>query len=315
MATLTHTPVLYQEILVALDPQPGGLFIDATLGGGGHAKGILQATAPDGRLLGLDADPRAIARAQEELAAFAERVVLVHANFRQMGEIARRCGFGQVDGILLDLGVSSYQLDDPEQGFSLRQEGPLDLRLDPTTGATAAAWIDTISERELADIIHRYGEDRYARRIARAIVARRPIVTTAQLAEVVSQAVGGRKGERLHPATRTFQALRIAINSELDSLEAVLPQALDLLRPGGVLAVISFHSLEDRIVKQFFRQESSDCLCPPHIPICQCGHKAQITELYRKGLTPTAAEITRNPRSRSARLRAARKRENVSRIR
>lgn len=309
MATSIHTPVLYQEILAALDPQPGGTFIDATLGGGGHAKGILLATAPHGRLLGLDADPRAVARAQEELAAFSERIVLVHANFRQMGEIARGRGFSQVDGIVLDLGVSSYQLDDPEQGFSLRQEGPLDLRLDPTAGLTAADLIDTASERELADIIHRYGEDRYARRIARAIVARRPLTTTAQLAEVVSQAVGGRKGERLHPATRIFQALRIAINDELGSLEAVLPQALGLLRPGGVLAVISFHSLEDRIVKQFFRQESSDCLCPPHILVCQCGHKAQITEFYRKGLTPTTNEIARNPRSRSARLRAAVKRE------
>ena len=302
-----HIPVLYQEVLSVLNPQAGGRFIDATLGGGGHAEGILHATTPDGRLLGLDADPRAITRSLQRLAGFGERALLVHANFRRLSEVAQQYGFTALDGILLDLGVSSHQLDDPDQGFSFREDGPLDLRLDPTTGLSASEVVNTVSEEELADLIYRYGEDHFARRIARRIVARRPLHSTAELAEVVTQAVGGRKGARLHPATRTFQALRIYVNDELGSLEAVLPQTLGLLRSGGVLAVISFHSLEDRIVKQFLRRESSDCICPPRTPVCQCGHTAQVVELHRKGMTPSEAEITRNPRSRSARLRSARR--------
>ncbi len=303
----THQPVLYQEVLNILDPQAGGRFVDATLGGGGHAEGILLASAPDGRLLGLDADPLAIARCTGRLASFGARATLVHANFRRLVEVAQVHGFAEVDGVLLDLGVSSYQLDDPDQGFSFRQAGPLDLRLDPTTGPTASEVVNTLAEDALADLIYRYGEDRFSRRIARSIVAHRPIQSTTELAEVISQAVGGRKGARLHPATRTFQALRIYVNDELASLEAVLPQTVSLLRPGGVLAVISFHSLEDRIVKQFLRRESSDCICPPRTPVCQCGHRAQLVELHRKGLTPGEAEVAENPRSRSARLRSARR--------
>lgn len=302
-----HIPVLYQEVLNTLAPQPGGCFIDGTLGGGGHAAALLQETAPDGRLLGLDADARAIARSQQRLAEFGSRATLVHANFRRLQEVAQAHGFAAVDGILLDLGVSSFQLDDPTHGFSFREEGPLDLRLDPSTGQSAAEVVNGLTEDELAELIFRYGEERFARRIARRIVARRPLHTTTELAAVISQAVGGRKGARLHPATRTFQALRIYVNDELGSLEAALPQTLALLRPGGVLAVISFHSLEDRIVKQFLRRESSDCICPPRTPICQCGHQAQIIEIERKGVTPGEAEITHNPRSRSARLRSARR--------
>ncbi len=236
---------------------------------------------------------------------FGDRVVLVQRNFRFLAEVARDSGFGEVDGVLLDLGVSSFQLDDPAQGFSFLRDGPLDMRLDPSSGMSAADVVNELETEELADIIYRYGEDRYARRIARAIGAHRPFTTTGQLAEVISRAVGSNREARLHPATRTFQALRIYVNDELGALEEALPQATALLRSGGVMAVISFHSLEDRIVKQYLRRESSDCICPPHIPVCQCGHKATLTELYRRGLPPSPLETAQNPRSRSARLRAA----------
>ena len=307
MSQHIHIPVLYKETLEALDPQPGGKYIDATLGGGGHAEGILYATSPNGVLLGLDASPDALTRTRERLTQFGERITLVHSNFRNLKKIATSYGFVQVDGILLDLGLSSHQLDDPTQGFSFQDDGPLDMRLDFTQGENAAEVIDRLDAKELADILYQYGEERQSRRIARAIVATRPIHTTAQLAEVISKAVGGRRGARKHPATRSFQALRIYVNDELGALESVLPQALDLLHPGGILAVISFHSLEDRIVKHYFRRESKNCICPPGLPICQCNHKARITELHRKGIHPTAEEISSNPRSRSARLRAVRK--------
>jgi 16S rRNA (cytosine1402-N4)-methyltransferase len=303
----SHIPVLLEEALQTLAPRSGGRYIDATLGGGGHAEAILEASAPEGRLLGLDADPRAIARVQQRLARFGPRAILVQANFRNIAAVARAQHFQPVDGILFDLGVSSYQFDEAGQGFSFSQEGPLDMRMDPEAGPSAADLVNTLEADDLADILYRYGEERRSRRIARAIVANRPIATTTQLAEVVLKAIGRRPGARLHPATRTFQALRIAVNDELGALEAALPQALDLLKPGGVLAVISFHSLEDRIVKHYFRQESRDCICPPHTPVCTCGHKARIKEIHRKGLTPSPDEIVRNQRSRSARLRAARK--------
>jgi len=303
----SHIPVLLEEALQTLAPRSGGRYIDATLGGGGHAEAILEASAPEGRLLGLDADPRAIARVQQRLARFGPRAILAQANFRNIAAVARAQHFQPVDGILFDLGVSSYQFDEAGQGFSFSQEGPLDMRMDPEVGPSAADLVNTLEADDLADILYRYGEERRSRRIARAIVANRPIATTTQLAEVVLKAIGRRPGARLHPATRTFQALRIAVNDELGALEAALPQALDLLKPGGVLAVISFHSLEDRIVKHYFRQESRDCICPPHTPVCTCGHKARIKEIHRKGLTPSPDEIVRNQRSRSARLRAARK--------
>ena len=303
----SHIPVLLEEALQTLAPRSGGRYIDATLGGGGHAEAILEASAPEGWLLGLDADPRAIARVQQRLARFGPRAILAQANFRNIAAVARAQHFQPVDGILFDLGVSSYQFDEAGQGFSFSQEGPLDMRMDPEVGPSAADLVNTLEADDLADILYRYGEERRSRRIARAIVANRPIATTTQLAEVVLKAIGRRPGARLHPATRTFQALRIAVNDELGALEAALPQALDLLKPGGVLAVISFHSLEDRIVKHYFRQESRDCICPPHTPVCTCGHKARIKEIHRKGLTPSPDEIVRNQRSRSARLRAARK--------
>ena len=302
-----HIPVLLAETLQVLEPRSGGRYIDATLGGGGHAEAILEASSPEGRLLGLDADPRAIERVQHRLHRFGQQVILAQANFRRIAEVARHHDFAQVDGILFDLGVSSYQFDQADQGFSFSKEGPLDMRMDPTSGPSAADIVNTLDEEDLADILYHYGEERRSRRIARAIVAHRPITTTTQLADVVVGAIGRKPGTRLHPATRTFQALRIYVNDELDALEEALPQALSLLKPGGVLAVITFHSLEDRIVKHYFRQESRDCICPPHTPICTCGHKAQIKEIRRKGWTPSPDEIAENPRSRSARLRAARK--------
>lgn len=307
MSSQQHIPVLTKEVLKALSPHRGGKYIDATLGGGGHAETILNASAPDGQLLGLDVDPRAIKRVKERLRPFENRMLIVKSNFRDIQTVARQHHFDQVDGILFDLGISSFHLNKAQQGFSFQQTGPLDMRMDPTSGPTAAEIVNTLEESDLANILYRYGEERRSRPIARAIIQNRPIVTTTQLAEIVVQAIGRRPGSRIHPATRTFQALRIYVNNELAALEEALPQAISLLKTGGVLAVITFHSLEDRIVKHYFRQESRDCICPPHTIICQCGHKAQIKELARKGVVPSPEEIASNPRSRSARLRAVRK--------
>ena len=298
-----HLSVLYDEVLTWLRPRPGGRYIDATLGAGGHAKGLLTASHPDGWLLGMDADPGAVSFAGEVLASFGDRVVLQPANFCHMGEVARAVGFEGVDGILMDLGLSSRQLDDAQRGFSFNQDGPLDMRMNPDRGQSAADLVNTLPEAELSKLLWRYGEERQARRIARTIVAERPLVTTGQLADLVTRVVGRR--EKIHPATRTFQALRIAVNEELDALEQALPQARDLLCPGGRLAVIAFHSLEDRLVKQFYRQEARDCVCPPELPVCQCQHQATLRVLTSKPVRPTAGEIARNPRSRSARLRVA----------
>jgi 16S rRNA (cytosine1402-N4)-methyltransferase len=298
-----HVPVLYKEVLAWLQPRPDGRYIDATLGGGGHASGILAASAPNGRLLGLDADPEAIAFASDILRPFGERVVLRAGNARHLEAIARPLGFSQVDGVLLDLGLSSRQLADAERGFSFSQDGPLDMRLNSSQGQNAADLVNHLPETELADLLWHYGEERHSRRIARAIVAGRPLTTTGQLADLVVQTVGRR--EKIHPATRTFQALRIAVNDELEALDQALPQARDLLRPGGRVAVIAFHSLEDRLVKRFYQRESRDCLCPPEVLVCVCEHQASLRVLTSKPVRPTADEIARNPRSRSARLRVA----------
>jgi 16S rRNA (cytosine1402-N4)-methyltransferase len=298
-----HVPVLYKEVLAWLQPRPDGRYIDATLGGGGHASGILAASAPNGRLLGLDADPEAIAFASDILRPFGERVVLKAANARHLEAIARPLGFSQVDGVLLDLGLSSRQLADAERGFSFSQDGPLDMRLNSSQGQNAADLVNHLPETELADLLWHHGEERHSRRIARAIVAGRPLTTTGQLADLVVQTVGRR--EKIHPATRTFQALRIAVNDELEALDQALPQARDLLRPGGRVAVIAFHSLEDRLVKRFYQRESRDCLCPPEVLVCVCEHQASLRVLTSKPVRPTADEIARNPRSRSARLRVA----------
>lgn len=302
----THIPVLLNEVLRGLNLRPGAVCVDATVGGGGHAEAILQATAPNGRLLGLDADPQAIERVRGRLAPFGARVILVHANFRDLATVAAAHGFAAVDAVLLDLGVSSFQLAGEERGFSFLLDGPLDMRMDPHSPLTADEIVNRWPQEKLADIIYRYGEEPASRRIARAIVAARPVHTTAALAEIVARAVGGR-GEhaRIHPATRTFQALRIAVNDELGALEAVLPQAVTLLARRGRLAVIAFHSLEDRIVKQFMQREARDCLCPADLPVCQCGHRATLRVVTRKPIQPNEEEVVVNPRSRSAKLRIA----------
>jgi 16S rRNA (cytosine1402-N4)-methyltransferase len=299
-----HRSVLYQEIILALRPQSPGRYIDATVGAGGHAWGILNASAPEGRLIGMDLDPQALELAQERLETFSDRVILVQASYITLLEQLRLAGWDKVQGILIDLGVSSMQLNTPERGFSFQADGPLDMRFGPTQPLTAEDVVNGWTERELADLIWRFGEEPQSRRIARAIVQARPLHTTRELAEIVSRAAGGKKG-RVHPATRTFQALRIAVNEELQSLETVLPQAVEALAPGGRLAVIAFHSLEDRIVKQLFRRESRDCICPPEQPVCTCGHKATLVEVTRHPIEPAEDEIQANPRARSARLRVA----------
>ena len=298
-----HAPVLLEEVLQYLAVAPGGRYIDATVGAGGHAAAILEASAPDGRLLGLDADPEAVSLSRKRLAQWGDRCVLAVANFRHLARVAAEHGFGEVDGVLLDLGVSSVQLASPKRGFSFQSEGPLDMRFDPRQGPSAADLVNRLSEEELAEVLWRYGEERAARRIARAIVARRPITCTRELAELVAEVVP-RTG-KIHPATRTFQALRIAVNDELAALTEALPQAVQVCRPGGRVVVISFHSLEDRLVKRFFLREARDCLCPPELPVCQCGHKATLRVLTAKPVRPRPEEVRANPRSRSARLRAA----------
>ncbi len=301
-----HLPVLYQRVLQYLRPHSGGRYVDGTVGAGGHAYGILEASRPHGLLLGLDLDPQALALAQAHLSPFGERFTLREASYTTLAEQIRSLGWPGVDGILLDLGLSSMQLDTPERGFSFREDAPLDMRFSPRALQTAADLVNTLPQEELADLLYRYGEERRSRRIARAIIAARPIRTTRQLAEIVVRAVPG-GGARIHPATRTFQALRIAVNRELENIEAVLPQALTALNPGGRLVVISFHSLEDRIVKHFLRRESRDCICPPEQPICTCQHKAQIRLVTRKPVTASPEEVRANPRARSAKLRVAEK--------
>jgi 16S rRNA (cytosine1402-N4)-methyltransferase len=307
---LPHRSVLYHEIINALRPQSQGRYVDATVGAGGHAWGILEASTPGGRLLGLDLDPNALALAEQRLAEYGDRVTLIQASYTTLLENLQELGWGNVQGIVIDLGVSSMQLDTPERGFSFQTEGPLDMRFDPTQPLTADDVVNGWSERDLADLIWRYGDEQQSRKIARAILQARPLHTTRALAEVIartSHRSERRSGPHIHPATRTFQALRIAVNGELQSLEAVLPQAITALAPGGRLAVIAFHSLEDRIVKQFFRRESRDCICPPEQPVCTCGHKATIIEVNRHPIEAGAEETETNPRARSARLRVAEK--------
>jgi 16S rRNA (cytosine1402-N4)-methyltransferase len=305
-----HLPVMAEEVMSMLSPAPGSLQVDATLGGGGHTERILEASSPDGRVLGLDADAVAIRRVRARLARFGERLVLRRANFRDLARIAPAAGFDPIDGALFDLGLSSVQLADVARGFGIRAGGPLDMRFDPTRGVAASELLATLDADELTALFRRYGEEPNARRIARAIVeARRvaPITTAEELAELVERAAPGapRGRRRIHPATRVFQALRIAVNDELDALHDGLAAAVELLRPGGRLVVLSYHSLEDRIVKRFIASERRGCVCPPEAPVCVCGRHPRLRLVTRPSLTPTAAEIAANPRSRSARLRAA----------
>ncbi len=301
-----HVPVLYNEIITSLRPGPGGRYIDGTVGAGGHAFGILTESAPDGELLGLDLDPAALGLAADRLREFGSRAHLVQASYLSLAKEAHRLGWKSVNGIVLDLGLSSLQLEDANRGFAFKHDGPLDMRFSPTGSLTASDLVNGASPDELADILFKFGEERDARKIVRAIIAARPIHSTGQLARAVAEAVKGRR-EDTHPATRTFQALRIAVNEELDAVEQVLPIALKTLKQGGRLAVISFHSLEDRIVKTFFHRQARDCICPPEQPVCTCGHRASLKEIGRKPLAPTPEEMAQNPRSRSAKLRIVEK--------
>lgn len=302
---MKHLPVLYHEIIHALRPHALGRYVDGTVGAGGHARGILEACAPDGELLGFDLDPQALALARETLAPFGQRAHLAQASYTSLPEQMKRLGWDAVDGIVLDLGLSSMQLDTPERGFSFQHDAPLDMRFGPSNTITAASLVNGLDEDELADILYRFGEESDGRRIARAIVKARPLQTTRALAAAIEKVVPRRKG--IHPATRTFQALRIAVNEELASVAEALPKAVAALRSGGRLAVISFHSLEDRIVKDFFREQSRDLVNPPYTPIYKEERKAVIQEIARKPIVPTDEEIETNPRARSAKLRIAEK--------
>jgi 16S rRNA (cytosine1402-N4)-methyltransferase len=299
---MSHIPVLVNAVVEALAPKQR--VIDGTLGLGGHTRALLDAGVSE--ILGLDVDPSALDQARERLSDYGERVHIAHASYVHMAREAQRLGWSQVGGVLLDLGVSSLQLDTPERGFAFMKDGPLDMRFDPAgIQPTAAELVNDWDEAELADLFYNYGEEAQSRRLARIIVRQRPYETTRQLASVIEQAIPRR--DKIHPATRIFQALRIAVNAELDSVETVLPQAIDLLRPAGRLAVISFHSLEDRIVKQAFKLASTDCICPPNVPVCVCGHKASVRLVNRKPIPADDDEIAQNPRSRSAKLRIVEK--------
>ncbi|MGE5591863.1 MAG: 16S rRNA (cytosine(1402)-N(4))-methyltransferase RsmH [Bacillota bacterium] len=303
-----HLPVLLDDVLEGLRPYTGGRYVDCTVGGGGHSRAILAASSPSGRLLGLDQDPAALQAAGETLNAFGRRVTLRKANFRRLLDTAREAGFDQADGVLFDIGVSSPQLDEGERGFSFHQDAPLDMRMDPDGPVTARDLVNELEVPDLTRILQDYGEERWARRIAEFIVRNRPLETTGQLVEVIKAAIpAAARRSGPHPARRTFQALRIAVNDELGALEEGLGQALELVRPGGRVAVITFHSLEDRIVKQAMQDWARGCICPPDLPICVCGRKPRARLVTRKPVSAGEEEVSRNPRSRSAKLRVAEK--------
>ena len=305
-----HRPVLLTETLEFLVSERGGLFVDCTVGLGGHSEAILKSSERT-RVVGMDLDSSALAYARQRLAPFGERFRAFQANFRELADVLSRAGERDPQGILVDLGVSSLQFDSPERGFSFRFDAPLDMRMDPTSEATAADLLQQLPESEIARIIFEFGEERHSRRIARRIVERReqgkPVTTTKDLADVVLAAVGGGKRDQIHPATRTFQALRIAVNNELDGLGDFVAVAVDLLIPDGRFVGISFHSLEDRILKQELRRLSGHCQCPPRLPVCSCGASKLVEVLTRRPVAPSAREVEENPRARSAKLRACRK--------
>ena len=301
-----HQPVLYQEVIDLLRPQKSGHYVDATLGAGGHAEGILAASDPDGILVGLDLDMQALEIARQRLSKFGERAVVRHASYAQLEQILKELKWSGMNGILFDLGVSSMQLETPERGFSFLQDGPLDMRFDSQQELTAQQLVNEMKEEELAKIIWEFGEEPQARKIAAAIIRARPLSTTHQLADLVGSIMQEKHG-RIHPATLVFQALRIAVNSELQNLKTGLDQAIPLLIKDGRIAVISFHSLEDRMVKQTFQRQSRNCICPPEQPICTCGHVASLKVITRHAIKPSAQEVQVNPRARSAHLRVAQK--------
>jgi 16S rRNA (cytosine1402-N4)-methyltransferase len=299
-----HKPVLLNKTVEALQAQPGKRYVDCTLGSGGHASAILEKILPDGQLLGIDADPEAINIAKTRLADYIGSTIIINDNFANLETICRENNFLPVHGILFDLGLSSTQLEISERGFSFQHDGPLDMRFSPTQELTAADIVNNFPEDKLSQIIKTYGEERYSKRIARYIIKSRPISSTLQLASVVEKATGNRHG-KIHPATRTFMALRIAVNRELENLATALKQTVNCLNLRGRLVVISYHSLEDRIVKQFMIRESKGCICPPDTPICQCGHMPSLKIISKKAITPSLTEIKLNSRSRSAKLRVA----------
>lgn len=306
-----HTPVMLEKVLQSLRCKPGGIYVDGTLGGGGHARAILENTAPDGLLIGIDRDDDALLESEKRLQPFGQRKILIKGNFADIGEILTNLNIRKVDGILLDLGVSSHQLDTADRGFSFSLDAPLDMRMDQSSRYRAYDLVNLSPEKELRKVIRDYGEEPMAGRIARAILAKRasaPIRTTIELADVVCRAVR-RQGVRkkVHPATRTFQAIRIAVNQELSNLSTAMDAGIDQLGRGGRFSIISFHSLEDRIVKETFRSWEGRCQCPPGLPVCQCQREAKLRVLTRKPLRPEADESETNPRARSARLRTAEK--------
>jgi 16S rRNA (cytosine1402-N4)-methyltransferase len=301
-----HRPVLYQETIQYLTAKHAKRFLDCTAGAGGHSEGLLRESSPDSELIALDLDPTAIALSQERLKPFGNRAKVIKASYLEAPQVLQAQGWDGVDGILMDLGVSSMQFDQAERGFSFRFDAPLDMRFDPHKGQSAADLVNSLSESDLAQIIWEYGEEKFSRRIAKAIVQARPLYTTFELADLVRKAVGKTR-EQQDPATRTFQALRIAVNDELNVISQAVPSLIELLQTNGRIAIISFHSLEDRIVKNVFRQESTDCICPPEKLICDCGHVATVKVLTKRPTTASEDELQTNPRSRSARLRIAQK--------
>lgn len=305
-----HRPVLLEETMKFLAPERGGLFVDCTVGLGGHSEAILK-SSQNTRVIGIDLDRSALAYSRKRLASYGERFQAIQANFRDLSAALQQTNERDPNGILVDLGVSSLQFDSPERGFSFRFDAPLDMRMDPTRGATAADLLQQLPESEIARIIFEYGEERHSRRIARRIVECReqgkPITTTTELADLVRQAAGGHKRSQIHPATRTFQALRIAVNHELEGLGEFVESAVDLLNPEGRFVGISFHSLEDRILKRELKKLSGQCECPPRLPVCACGARKVVEVLTRRPVAPGSREIEENPRARSAKLRACRK--------
>ncbi len=301
-----HRPVLYQETIQYLTAKNAKRFLDCTAGAGGHSEGLLRESSPDSELIALDLDPTAIALSQERLKPFGNRAKVIKASYLEAPQVLQAQGWDGADSILMDLGVSSMQFDQAERGFSFRFDAPLDMRFDPHKGQSAANLVNSLSESDLAQIIWEYGEEKFSRRIARAIVQARPLYTTFELADLVRKAVGKTR-EQQDPATRTFQALRIAVNDELNVISQAVPSLIELLQTNGRIAIISFHSLEDRIVKNVFRQASTDCICPPEKLICDCGHVATVKVLTKRPITASEDELQTNPRSRSARLRIAQK--------
>lgn len=302
-----HYSVMLQVVMNALQPRPGNTYVDGTLGAGGHTESILSASSPDGKVIAFEIDPQAIQIATERLKSFSDRLKIIHDSYSSLSSYLDKDK--PVDGILLDLGVSSMQIDNPERGFSFQKEGPLDMRFNPDQSISAYQIINDYPEEELARILYIYGEERKSRQIAAKICSIRknkPIQTTTELAAIIADAIKQPR-QKIHPATKSFQAIRIAVNGELDAIEKVLPMAVSYLKPGGRLAVISFHSLEDRIIKHFFQSESRNCICPPNQPICTCKHTASIKIITQHPQIANTAEIETNIRSRSAKLRVAEK--------